>query len=1452
MANDGHPFDRKGVLALCLTNLSGKGDRIKDHHEKALDKDWIREENQRSLSELLKNPNLIQTFKKNEDSTTRDYAGRWFFELLQNIDDAIGGRDVSRYIGTKGLGFLSIFEFSQSPEIFSGPFAFKFSKQRTEEALMKMGLDTEYQGLIPNLSVPWPSTPDKEIASLLDNGYSTVIKLDLKPGSYRNVKEALSEIDHHFILFSQNIKNLVIKIKEKEKTIERLDHYIDGNSLNSKQKIILKISQNNKRLKSEEWIKWERNWESSQEIRKRSSCSFCLPFENGKCVPYNSETYVYNFFPTQELSSIFGLLHITFDLSRDRKKMQMHGDQNVTFDSKECSPENIRLVEMTEELIRQVIDDELVPADTVIKSFSRLNEFEKAVRLKGKPFVETQKRLIKFIKSYPFLPVFGGALVSCQKLLIWENNLLDCLIKTKKISDRSLGTKILESSFEILEDYGCKKITAEDVLEILAKEKIKNKTSLNRETISKTISQYFDKYPRYLSNTDLIKDILFIEDSAGGISCLNGHFFAVSTSIQMPSFCSTRYLSISCFKNLKRYFIDSENAHRSLLLNIEEKLIQSDEEVLEKQLISVLQDNHEAFWWEKNGIETLAYLYGCFLRYNKIFEENIEYFKPYLKILNLEKKSEWRDLDESYFSSNWLPTPHLNKWFNKYAEGDEYQILTYENFKKEIKKYKDLFSILTDGGFSKSSLRDFAEALGISKIPRLRKVLSLHDNYEDELWIAFQDKQRTLSLREGGWTEPESLVCDWKFSGLVEFFKEQELKDLLPNISLMLENSMECSTFYRGYRKKNYRAPYDGFNSFAHFQLCFTRSIKLSPSPLRPSGIFSPNECYISKNIDPVFPTIKKSKFEQLLKDPNKVNHLIKGLKVQRDFNPEDDMWCNWAEAIPNSYKDLASAGTSIEKLNAQVEAFYKQLLNSDYGTVSESTEIPIQSKENLNGAYGFKPLSDVIWNNSSLDDDIIVSALRNEELGLFILGKLSGVGEAKLERSFIQLTTDKLSFITEYEILEQSYTDDIILYFEQWWDILASLDHEFRKNNSSRQFNELKKNLILCDSLRVSIQRNNDVIHEESVPFFEDLSSTNGQDIGRIFVLNNENFENLLKYICNQFFKWEGKYSLCKELFDCNDEDQIKKILKDNNLNPKLVSNFKTLFSDIEEVKREAELIEERIPKEVKTPDMTEKEMLKKLISNTDEAINDENIPDANKASDNSDNSSTDPKVLSKHKKLSKPSSRANQQKSFGSRVSGHMRPRVGKEVVGRKYFDDEETPQNKKIGDAAEKTIFDDLKQRHGIQNLTLLGGNNKGYDIEYSKNGVSYFVEVKGLIGSWEDTDVLFSKAQFEKAQEASDQFSIFVVEFVGDKNFENITEINDPASFFTKMQLDHGWKNFSSNPDHLQPAVGRILVRGKNQSIISAVDRHGDLFRLTVGEETKKITFNSINMQIKERE
>lgn len=72
---------------------------------------------------------------------------------------------------------------------------------------------------------------------------------------------------------------------------------------------------------------------------------------------------------------------------------------------------------------------------------------------------------------------------------------------------------------------------------------------------------------------------------------------------------------------------------------------------------------------------------------------------------------------------------------------------------------------------------------------------------------------------------------------------------------------------------------------------------------------------------------------------------------------------------------------------------------------------------------------------------------------------------------------------------------------------------------------------------------------------------------------------------------------------------------------------------------------------------------------------------------------------------------------------------------------------------------------------------------------------------------EDDILLSKSQLEKAWKEGEKYSIFVVEHVEDETQQQIWELRDPVSHFTKMQLDHGWKKFSEQ--RWSPAHGNNL-------------------------------------------
>ena len=112
-ANDGCPFTRLGIIALCMANVSDKTakaeDKPSDDFPKVADKKWIAKINWQQVNKYKISPNDLIADRRAEEGATKDYHGRWLFEVLQNMDDAIGPGDSKKFIGTKGLGFLAVF-----------------------------------------------------------------------------------------------------------------------------------------------------------------------------------------------------------------------------------------------------------------------------------------------------------------------------------------------------------------------------------------------------------------------------------------------------------------------------------------------------------------------------------------------------------------------------------------------------------------------------------------------------------------------------------------------------------------------------------------------------------------------------------------------------------------------------------------------------------------------------------------------------------------------------------------------------------------------------------------------------------------------------------------------------------------------------------------------------------------------------------------------------------------------------------------------------------------------------------------------------------------------------------------------------------------------------------------------------------------------------------------------
>ncbi|UQA61387.1 sacsin N-terminal ATP-binding-like domain-containing protein [Polyangium aurulentum] len=216
------------------------------------------------------------------DLIRQQYAGRYPFELLQNANDAAAkardegaprkqmavrfvltdtalvvanmgaafgeeevtaicglgrsSKDPRKSIGYKGIGFKSVGEISEKPQIFSRGRAFGFDEERARSAIEGLLGETMRPRRIPAFAFPFPIDLDQVnedralILECLEQGYVTVLRLPFKSDVTRgDVSKVLSEtLSPRILLFLDAVDALIVDGIEAPYRAERLDEKRQG------------------------------------------------------------------------------------------------------------------------------------------------------------------------------------------------------------------------------------------------------------------------------------------------------------------------------------------------------------------------------------------------------------------------------------------------------------------------------------------------------------------------------------------------------------------------------------------------------------------------------------------------------------------------------------------------------------------------------------------------------------------------------------------------------------------------------------------------------------------------------------------------------------------------------------------------------------------------------------------------------------------------------------------------------------------------------------------------------------------------------------------------------------------------------------------------------------------------------------------------------------------------
>ncbi|HIE26886.1 TPA: DUF3883 domain-containing protein [Candidatus Poribacteria bacterium] len=348
--------------------------------------------------EALKNqPDALADIGRGEQYLRQDYQGRYVFELLQNIRDAalaaeddknssafffvtetaliianygkpfdldgiksirsigLSSKASTKYIGHKGIGFKSVFEITENPQIFSGGYQLQFSRGKTVQRLRQYAsalsdaqrlsylrkLD-ESQKDISIMHIPhWMSINEIKaekdlnlIQKLLENNCSTVIRLPFKRGVTPDA------VFKHLLMFPKEallflgcsphggIKRVIMKESVGQTNRTRVL------TIDSEQKaahVRLMTLQSNLQSQSERWLVFAAEKEipdkaltdEQRELfseRQNAEIQIALSLDDTGYIRLLSQRrrFFYVYFPTQEPAPIPCLIHSFFQLKPAR------------------------------------------------------------------------------------------------------------------------------------------------------------------------------------------------------------------------------------------------------------------------------------------------------------------------------------------------------------------------------------------------------------------------------------------------------------------------------------------------------------------------------------------------------------------------------------------------------------------------------------------------------------------------------------------------------------------------------------------------------------------------------------------------------------------------------------------------------------------------------------------------------------------------------------------------------------------------------------------------------------------------------------------------------------------------------------------------------------------------------------------------------------------------------
>ena len=380
--------------------------------------DQLRSEELDSIASEVRNGrrgHILKTLDERgraQELVRQQYTGRYPFELLQNANDAAGdanasgsavcfvlteealvvadqgagfgeaqikaicglgrsSKDPRKSIGYKGLGFKSVGEITDRPQIISGAVRFTFDNHRVRAAVGGLTGDFVADQRLPVYAFPFPLGDDELgndmsiINGLIEEGYHTVFRLPFKHGiTPADVQTHLQQtIIPRLLLFLDATEKLELRCTDTDFSAmiarEQRGDYTEALLENAGE--------------NEHWLVFERRldipdrqlvealgdaWKQVDQVRVAAA----VPLDDDGKPTVRGRQPLHVYFPTQEQSGFSFILQADFALELDRRHIAI---------SPEAIPYNHWLSEEVGKLVGECVGPSLAmrfPGDSSVVS----------------------------------------------------------------------------------------------------------------------------------------------------------------------------------------------------------------------------------------------------------------------------------------------------------------------------------------------------------------------------------------------------------------------------------------------------------------------------------------------------------------------------------------------------------------------------------------------------------------------------------------------------------------------------------------------------------------------------------------------------------------------------------------------------------------------------------------------------------------------------------------------------------------------------------------------------------------------------------------------------------------------------------------------------------------------------------------------------------------------------